>query len=164
MVKYAKMGTIDDCIKANNKCISCPLRDSCDFYWIYKLWGPNSDLLGACMPQVLKDSIRNNRVLVSDTDGFCEFHLAKTRGHVTVNHICVSPKARGKGIATQFLDKLDELYDYPVKAVCIANSSAEDFWRSKGRLAGTSVSRKGTLLHIYIKDKQCFRIKKEDLF
>ncbi len=65
-IRYGKIGTADDCAQCNNKCKECKLKDSCDFDYIYRLHGKNSDLLGPCMPASLKESFRRDEIILVD--------------------------------------------------------------------------------------------------
>lgn len=136
-----------------------------DFDWIYKFHGKNSDLLGPCMPAALRESIRHNEVIITDDNlGFCEFHVTKKAGHVTVYHIAVKPESRGKGIAKEFLKFIQETYNRPIKAVCISDSPSEAFWSRVANKIDEKVSRKGTKLSVYFIGEQPAQFKQEELF
>lgn len=166
-IRYGKIGSADDCLACSNKCANCKIKDKCDFEFVYKLHGKNSDLLGPCMPASLKESFRNNEVIIAEDNlGFCEFHVCKRDKHVTVYHICTTEHARGKGVAKSFLNFLMDTYKMPIQAVCITNSASEKFWSKVAVKIASKVSRKGTDLSVYyigdIPESQ--NMKKEELF
>ena len=166
-VRYGKIGPADACLECKNKCANCKYKDECDFDFVYRLHGKNSDLLGPCMPASLKESFRNNEIIIAEDNlGFCEFHVCKRDKHTTVYHICTTEHARGKGIARQFLEFLRDKYKLGIQAVCISNSASEKFWSKVAKKISDKVSRKGTKLSVYyIGDTpETATMKKEELF
>ena len=166
-IKYAQIGIEDGepaCAKCENKCAKCPHNKTCDFDWIYKLFGKNGDLLGPIMPPVMKKAMFNHEVLVVDNLGFCEFHVARRLNHVTIYHICVSAEARGQGLGRKFIDYLANKYQMPVQAICIKDTSSEAFWSKVAEKIDSKVSRKGTQLSVYLYEPKLNSETKVDLF
>ena len=134
-----------------------------DFDWIYPLYSKNTQYLGPPIPAAIRQSLADNNVLTNDErTGFCIFHIAKTKGHISVSTICVDEKSRRQHLGKQFIDFLKENYTYSIRSVCISNTSSERFWASVSEKIGTKYSRKGTELSIYEINRDKF--VKEKLF
>lgn len=134
-----------------------------DFDWIYPLYSNNTDYLGPVFPTTIRECIADNSMLIDDNHkGFCEFHIAKTKGHISVYVICVDETYRRQHLGRQFIDFLKENYTFTIRAICPSNTSSEKFWSAVAEKVGTKYSRKGTELSIYEINKDKFI--KEKLF
>lgn len=104
-----------------------------DFDFIYKLSSKNTKLLGFVHPMEIRESIKNNKIIISEEDnilqGFCIFNpLKKLSNLLTVQVICVQTEFRGNGIGHKLLNYLKETYNRDIKATCVKDSDSEKFW------------------------------------
>ena len=121
-----------------------------DFDWIYQLHGKNTKLLGAPYPAAIRQDLYKGHILTTDDKlGFCQFTPPKRNFYTTVHIICTKDEARGKHIASQFVEYLCKTYEMPVRAVCETDTLSEKFWSSQGAKIGEKQSKKGTPLSIY---------------
>lgn len=136
-----------------------------DFDWIYKLHGKNTNLLGAPYPAAIREDIKKERIIINeDKNAFCQFTPMNRNPYSTVHIICVSEEARGKHIASKFLEFIMDAYDSDIQAVCIKDSLSEKFWSSKGKKVGSKNSKSGTELSIYKVENLNKKTYKIDLF
>lgn len=104
-----------------------------DFDYIYKLSSKNSNLLGFVHPMEIRESIKNNKIIVALSDnelcGFCIFNpLKKIPNLLTVQVICVDSNFRGNHIASNLINFLKSTYKRDIKATCVKDSDSEKFW------------------------------------
>ena len=136
-----------------------------DFDWCYKLACHEDKLLGPCLPFPLRERMQCGEVAVTDDKtAFCEFHVAKKFGHISVYHICTAPEARKQGKARELLEFLRANFEYPIQAVCITGTSSEDFWSRVAKKVDTKYSKTGTELSVFRIGEEIKRLKKEVLF
>ena len=136
-----------------------------DFDWIYKLHGKNSTLLGPPFPAAIRQDLEKGRIIIDDEQqGFCQYTPMNRNPYSTVHIICVAEEARGKHLASSFLDYIMDKHDSDIQAVCIKDTISEKFWSKKGVLTGTKKSKKGTDLCIYQVENKNKKFVKKKLF
>ena len=136
-----------------------------EFDWIYKLHGKNSKLLGAPYPAAIRQDLYKGRIITTDSRlGFCQFTPPNRNAYTTVHIICTKEEARGKHVASNFVNYLVDKYKLPVHAVCETDTLSEKFWSSVGIKIGTKFSRKGTPLSIYEVGENKLAEDKEELW
>ena len=134
------------CAEVNKKCENCNYKDTCDFYWINKLWtaenkkfGKNS-LLGPAMPIFIKNDLKAGHILsFTGKYDFCCFNVPKTKDVVVIGDIYVDDAARGQGVSRKIINYLMETYDRDIFAKCVRGTSAEEFWSHVGEQINANI-------------------------
>jgi len=132
---------LDECKKCNNKCKNCPLRDNCEFDWIYRLGNTEPELMGNWNSHDQKavllgksKEVRSSYIIATDDHlGFCHYNICLPKGikggYVKIDHMCVSKDARGQGHGKFMVEYILKEYDMPIRVICLAGSSADSFWK-----------------------------------
>lgn len=164
------IGNHGECEKCNNKCENCPLKDKCDFDWIYHLASAESELLGywhtGDMKLSMVEAHGHGKVLITE-DKKGVVHFSSTvhgDGHTSIYHICVDPSARGKQYSIQLIDAVTKITHLPIKSICIAGSESDKFWSHIAKKVGIKYSKVGTPLNVYIYGENTIDEDKEELW
>ena len=112
---------------------------------IYKLYRRNGKYFGWVMKIDVIDCINKKTLLVCiDNDkiiGFCKYLIRKKDLVCVIHEIVVDEQHKGKGIGTQFIDKLPR----PIKLKCPVKFESNKFYEHYGfRLVNTYTNKKGT--------------------
>lgn len=169
-----------DCEEARRKCPECPYKDSCDYFWVAKLWEKENKLngkdtlLGPLNPSFVKPDFRAGHVMtITGKYDFCCFNVPKTKDVIVIGDIYVDDEARGQGLSKKILQTLMETYDRDIFAKCVKGTSAEDFWKhigiqldaNEGRGPDFYEHRPGKRdLGWYLVENKNKKVEKEDLW
>lgn len=103
---------------------------------IYNLAKKESKLLGPVIPPEIKQFVeRKNCLVVKDMRedvviAFVLYTPLKTSPSLTIYSICVDRSYRGKNIAKNMVNYLQNLYNREIQATCIKDTDSENFWSS----------------------------------
>lgn len=98
-----------------------------DIDHIKKIADSHKKELGFVMRPALVEAVNRQELLYHTAGAFCHYHKRRD-GITTVYEICVTPEARGQGIARAMIERLER----PIRLKCPVDNSSNQFYSHIG--------------------------------